>query len=160
MELWVGKGPERENRLIPPRARRESGQSGFQGMLTGLGCSRLASATRAVCEGDNRGQGARAKHVQQYPLQCPPTQVHGHCGSSGIEAKLLVGDDARWLPSASPPPRGSEPWRKLILKPRCNSGGCLNHFGSHISEANMGQTSPDRRVILRGLGFGWGREEN
>ena len=34
-------------------------------------------ATRAVCEGDNRWEGARAKHVQQYPLQCPPTQVHG-----------------------------------------------------------------------------------
>ena len=74
----------------------------------------------------------------------------------GIEAKLLVGGDARWLPSASPPPpRGSEIKRKLILEP-----GCLNHFGSHISEANMGQTSPDRRVILRGLGFGWGRAEN
>ena len=65
----------------------------------------------------------------------------------GIEAKLLVGGDARWLPSASPPPpRGSEIKRKLILEP-----GCLNHFGSHISEANMRQTSPDRRVILRGL---------
>ena len=28
--------------------------------------------------------------------------------------------------------------------------------GFHFSEANnMGQASPDRRVILRGLGFGW-----
>ena len=45
--------------------------------------------------------------------------------------------------------------------------GCLNYYwkgGSHIFEANMGQTPPDRRVILRGLEFwvgeDWGRGEN
>ena len=77
------------------------------------------------------GRGSEAKHVQ-YPLQRgPPTQVHGHCGIAGIEAKLLVGDDARWLPSAAspPPPRGSEPWRKLILEPRWNGGVSITSCG-------------------------------
>ena len=60
------------------------------------------------------------------------------------------------LPS---PGIGSEQSRKLRLELQGVSiislEGC-----SHIYEANMGQTSLDRRVILRGLGFGGGREEN
>ena len=105
------------------------------------------------------GRGSEAKHVQ-YPLQRgPPTQVHGHCGISGIEAKLLVGDDARWFPSAFPALGSGVRSRRLIcrkLRLELQGVSIISLEGcSHIYEANMGQTSLDRRVILRGLGFGW-----
>ena len=110
------------------------------------------------------GRGSEAKHVQ-YPLQRgPPTQVHGHCGISGIEAKLLVGDDARWFPSAFPALGSGVKSRRLScrkLRLELQGVSIISLEGcSHIYEANMGQTSLDRRVILRGLGFGGGREEN
>ena len=78
---------------IPPQARV------LGGMLTGSAMLGPQELFATVTIG---GRGSEAKHVQ-YPLQRgPPTQVHGHCGISGIEAKLLVGDDARWFPSAFP----------------------------------------------------------
>ena len=130
-------------------------------MLTGSAMLGPQELFAAVTIG---GRGSEAKHVQ-YPLQRgPPTQVHGHCGISGIEAKLLVGDDARWFPSAFPALGSGVRSRRLIcrkLRLELQGVSIISLEGcSHIYEANMGQTSLDRRVILRGLGFGCGREEN
>ena len=111
--------------------------------------------------------GGRELRLNMYnSIHCNvlPHKYTPHCGR--IEAKLLVGGDARWLPSASHPPlpRGSELSGGNSFWSLDAAPGCLNYFGSHISEANMGQTPPDRRVILRGLGFwvgeDWGRGEN
>lgn len=76
---------------------------------------------------------------------------------------MLVGDDARWLPSASLVGVNLQETalEETDLEPTWNWGVSITSGGgNHISEANLGQASPDRRVILRGLGFGWGRGEN